>query len=59
MMLLSVLFGEISVVLGLITGYYFSIPPGGTIVMISIVILLLSIAGKKFSMRAGRKKVLS
>jgi len=42
-MLVSMLFGEIAVIIGLVTGYYFSIPPGGTIVMVSVVILLLAI----------------
>lgn len=48
MMLLSILFGELSVILGLISGYYLSIPPGGTIVMISIIILLFAIGLKQF-----------
>ncbi|MFD2045122.1 metal ABC transporter permease [Ornithinibacillus salinisoli] len=51
MMFLSIVFGELAVIIGLITGYYLSIPPGGTIVMVSIVILLLSIGLKKFSYR--------
>jgi len=59
MVVLSILFGELSVVLGLISGYYFSIPPGGTIVMIAIAILFLSILGKKLSMNAKRRRVLS
>lgn len=50
MMLLSILFGELSVIIGIITGYYLSIPPGGTIVMIAVAILLLSIGYKR-----GRK----
>lgn len=54
---LSVLFGEIAVILGLVSGYYFSIPPGGTIVIISIIILLLSLLGKKLSMKFKRKRV--
>lgn len=45
-MFVAMLFGEISVILGLITGYYFSIPPGGTIVMVSVIILLLAIMRK-------------
>ncbi|TQS74729.1 metal ABC transporter permease [Ornithinibacillus gellani] len=44
--IVSIIFGEIAVIIGLITGYYFSIPPGGTIVMVSIIILLLSILKK-------------
>lgn len=45
---LSIVFGELAVITGLISGYYLSIPPGGTIVMISIIILLLSIGLKQF-----------
>src|SRR5699024_6079938 len=51
-MILSVLFGEISVIIGIIAGYYLSIPPGGTIVMIAVAILLLAIGYKR-----GRKIV--
>lgn len=47
MMFLSIVFGELAVVIGLISGYYLSIPPGGTIVMVSIIILLLSLGLKK------------
>src|SRR5699024_616308 len=43
---LSIVFGEIAVIIGLISGYYLSIPPGGTIVMISIFILLFTIVIK-------------
>lgn len=46
---LSILFGELAVVIGLISGYYLSIPPGGTIVMVSIFILLLVILRKRFT----------
>jgi len=57
-MFVSILFGEISVMLGLILGYYFSIPPGGTIVMVAVLILLLSIMKNNlFSYR--RKEVSS
>ncbi|GAA0439280.1 MAG: metal ABC transporter permease [Bacillota bacterium] len=48
MLLLSIVFGELAVIIGLISGYYLSIPPGGTIVMVSIIILLLSIFIKRF-----------
>src|SRR5690625_3645200 len=40
LMFLSILFAEIAVIIGLITGYYLNIPPGGTIVVISVCILL-------------------
>lgn len=51
MLFLSIIFGEVAVILGLISGYYFSIPPGGTIVVISIIILLVSIGMKRFSLK--------
>lgn len=40
----SILIGEISVITGLIAGYYLSIPPGGTIVIVSLSLLLFSMA---------------
>lgn len=43
----SILFGEISVIGGLVTAYYLDVASGGMIVMISVLILLLIIAGKK------------
>ncbi|MEK3890710.1 metal ABC transporter permease [Bacillus sp. FSL K6-3431] len=44
---LSILFGEISVIGGLISAYYLDLAPGGTIVMIAIVILISVIGFKK------------
>lgn len=44
---LSIAFGEISVMLGLFSSYHLSVPPGGTIVVIAILILVLSILYKK------------
>jgi|SRR5690625_536950 len=43
----SIIFAEISVITGLISGYYLSIPPGGTIVLVAIIILIISLAIKK------------
>lgn len=54
MVVLSVIFGEVAVVFGLISGYHFDIPPGGTIVVISIMILLISMAIKRI--RTARKR---
>ncbi|WP_188454048.1 metal ABC transporter permease [Virgibacillus oceani] len=54
--ILSVIFGELAVVLGLFSGYYFSIPPGGTIVLVSIIILLLSISAKRFTFNSKRER---
>ncbi|AKG05120.1 MULTISPECIES: metal ABC transporter permease [Salimicrobium] len=45
---LSVLFGEISVVIGLISAYQLDVPPGGTIVMAAVVLLMISMLYKKF-----------
>ncbi|MGM8365918.1 metal ABC transporter permease [Virgibacillus sp. W0181] len=53
---LSVIFGELAVIVGLISGYYLSIPPGGTIVMISLVILLLSISINRKPFRLSEKE---
>ncbi|ETI67016.1 metal ABC transporter permease [Neobacillus vireti] len=44
---LSVLFGEISVLGGLFTAYYLDLAPGGTIVMLAVLILVLAIFYKK------------
>ncbi|OLS41670.1 metal ABC transporter permease [Bacillus sp. MRMR6] len=47
--ILSVLFGEISVLGGLFASYYLDLAPGGTIVMIAVVILILTIFYKKMT----------
>ncbi|MEM1502186.1 metal ABC transporter permease [Domibacillus sp. 8LH] len=44
---LSVLFGEVSVIAGLISAFYLDLAPGGTIVVTSIIILLGVILWKK------------
>lgn len=43
----SILFGEISVIGGLITSYQLNLAPGGTIVMIAVIILIGAIIWKK------------
>jgi zinc transport system permease protein len=43
----SILFGELAVVIGLISAYYLNLAPGGTIVMGSILILLGTIVVQK------------
>ncbi|RXK19374.1 metal ABC transporter permease [Macrococcus sp. DPC7161] len=43
LMLLSVIIGEISVILGLIIAFYLDISPGGVIVMLLVIILFCSI----------------
>jgi zinc transport system permease protein len=46
---ISVIFGEVSVLGGLFASYYLDLAPGGTIVMIAVVILVATILYKKIS----------
>ncbi|GLC88602.1 metal ABC transporter permease [Lysinibacillus piscis] len=53
----AILFGELAVLVGLVSAFYLDLAPGGTIVVTSIVILLLVIIGKKIALRmASRQK---
>jgi zinc transport system permease protein len=45
----SVLFGELSVIIGLFLAYYLDLAPGGTIVILSVLILILAILWTKLS----------
>jgi zinc transport system permease protein len=45
----SILFGELSVLGGLIISYYLDLAPGGTIVMIAVAILIVTIMFKKWN----------
>src|SRR5699024_4635358 len=49
LILYSIIFAETSVIVGLVTGYYLNIPPGGTIVMTAIIILLVVSGIKRLS----------
>ncbi|WP_077618824.1 metal ABC transporter permease [Bacillus sinesaloumensis] len=51
--ILSVVFGELSVIFGLVLSYYLDLAPGGTIVILAIIILLGAISWKKW--RKGRR----
>ncbi|ANU17029.1 metal ABC transporter permease [Planococcus maritimus] len=51
---LSILFGEISVLAGLVAAFYFDLAPGGTIVVTSIAILLVILAYRKISLSKKR-----
>lgn len=48
LILLSVLFGEAAIIIGLVSGYYLNIPPGGTIVVASLLILLVCMSAQKW-----------
>lgn len=49
LMFYSILFAETAVIIGLISGYYLNIPPGGTIVMVAVIILLGTLGLKRAS----------
>lgn len=53
LMIWSVIIGELSVIIGLITAYYLDISPGGVIVMLLVVILIGSIMIKNNKERGG------
>lgn len=50
-MLNSVIFALIAVILGLTGAYYFNLAPGGTIVVISVIILLIVIGVKRYILK--------
>ncbi|TFB24293.1 metal ABC transporter permease [Filobacillus milosensis] len=52
----SIIYGEIAVILGLISGYYFEIPPGGTIVIVSSLLLGLTLLYNKVKFKVALKK---
>lgn len=47
----SIVFAEVAVIFGIISGYYFNIPPGGTIVIIAVFILIVILSWKKVTSR--------
>lgn len=47
----AIAFGEISVIGGLVTAYYFDLAPGGTIVIIATLLLMTAIVHKKYRLR--------
>lgn len=59
LIVLSIIFAESAVIIGLITGYYFRIPPGGTIVMIAVFILLIAILFKRINRKVKKGADLS
>ncbi|AZU63350.1 metal ABC transporter permease [Neobacillus mesonae] len=52
----SILFGEISVLGGLFSAYYLDLAPGGTIVMIAVLLLVLTIFYKKLMIKRHVQK---
>ncbi|GEK35353.1 metal ABC transporter permease [Kurthia sibirica] len=45
--LYSIIFGELAVIVGLVSAFYLNLAPGGTIVVTSIIILLIVLISKK------------
>lgn len=52
--ILSILFGEASVIAGLVSAFHFNLAPGGTIVVTSILLLLIVLLYKKISVSVKR-----
>lgn len=52
----SIVFGELAVLVGLVSAYYLDLAPGGTIVVTSILILLIVIFGKKMMQKLSAQK---
>ncbi|KGR91568.1 metal ABC transporter permease [Ureibacillus massiliensis 4400831 = CIP 108448 = CCUG 49529] len=52
----SILFGELAVIIGLVSAFYLNLAPGGTIVVTSIMILLIVIFAKKISFNIETRK---
>lgn len=50
----SIIFAETSVIVGLVVGYYLNIPPGGTIVVTAIGILIVILSWKHFSLKNNK-----
>lgn len=53
LMLWSVIIGEFSVIVGLITAFYLDISPGGVIVMLLVLVLLCTLALSRFREKGG------
>ncbi|MCF6408501.1 metal ABC transporter permease [Pseudalkalibacillus salsuginis] len=51
--IIAIIFGETSVITGLVSAYYFDLAPGGTIVLLAALILVLVIIWKKFRYSFG------
>ncbi len=49
--IISIIFGEVAVMGGLVSAYYLNLAPGGTIVLISVLILILTIVYQKIALK--------
>lgn len=53
----SIVFGELAVIIGLVSAFYLNLAPGGTIVMTSIIILLLVLICKKIATKMAATRL--
>lgn len=53
---LSIIFGETSVIIGLIISYYLATPPGGTIVLTAVLILIIVLILKRLKSQTVRNR---
>jgi len=56
--MLSIIFAEVSVILGIVISYYLELASGGTIVLLSVCILLIVIMIKNFKSKILKRKVI-
>ncbi|WP_408006794.1 metal ABC transporter permease [Pseudalkalibacillus sp. A8] len=54
--IIAIILGETSVITGLVSAYYFDLAPGGTIVLLAALILVLVIIWKKFRYSFGTNR---
>jgi zinc transport system permease protein len=47
-LIFAIIFGFVDVMIGLISSYYINSAPGGTIALISVIVLLLTLIFKRF-----------
>lgn len=57
MILLSVFLGELSVILGLVLAFYMDISPGGVIVVLLVILLMITMAYQKMRMKFKRELI--
>lgn len=57
LMIVSIIFGEISVIAGLFLGFHLNISPGGTIVLVSIAILLCTLVLNRVGVVRNAKRI--
>lgn len=57
MILLSVFLGELSVILGLVLAFYMDISPGGVIVVLLVILLMITMAYQKMRMKFKKELI--